>query len=106
MNLFVKQWIRRVRFKSLDIYYNTDLSEYAEKYINSLYGVKSARLTESTGSILIIYDMDKTNLHLLKENIENALSSPIIKDDIKLKNFEEYFNAIRNRKNAKRKFLL
>ena len=95
----------RVRFKSLDIYYNTDLSEYVEKYINSLYGVKSAILTENTGSILILYDIDKTNLHLLKENIENALSSPIIKDDIKLKNFEEYFHAIRNRKNAKRKFL-
>jgi len=95
----------RVRFKSLDIYYNADFSEYVEKYINSLYGVNSAKLTANTGSILIVYDIYKTNLHLLKENIENALSSPIIKDDIKLKNFEEYFHAIRNRKNAKRKFL-
>lgn len=96
----------RVRFKSLDIYYNTSLSEYIERYINSLYGVKLAKLTERTGSILIIYDIQKTNLHILKENIENALSSNIIKDDTKLNNFQEYFDAIKNKKRAKRKFLL
>jgi cation-transporting P-type ATPase C len=95
----------RVRFKSLDIYYNTDILKYVEKYINSLYGVKYARLTEKTGSILIVYDIDKTNLHLLKENIDNALSAPIIKDDIKLKNFEGYFHAITDRKMAKRKLI-
>lgn len=95
----------RVRFKSLDIYYNTNFSDYIEKYINSLYGVKSTKVTKNTGSILILYDINKTNLQLLKENIENALSAHIIKDDDKFKNFDKYFNSIKNRKNAKRKFL-
>jgi cation-transporting P-type ATPase C len=95
----------RVRFKSLDIYHNANLSEYIEKYVNSLYGVKSVRLTERTGSILVIYDMNKTTLQILKKNIENALSTNIVKDDIKFNNFEEYFQAIQNKRKAKRKFL-
>lgn len=96
----------RVRFKSLDLYYNSDLSNYIEKYIDSLYGVKSSKVSKNTGSILVTYDMNKTNLHLLKENIETALSAPIVKDNSKLENFDEYFTAIRNKKRAKRKFLL
>lgn len=95
----------RVRFKSFDIYYNESLSEYIEKYISSLYGVKSTKLTERTGSILIIYDEQKTNLHTLKENIESAISSNLIKDNNKLNNFQEYFDAIKNKKRAKKKFL-
>lgn len=95
----------RVRFKALDIYYNKNLSEYIEKYINSLYGVKSTKLTVRTGSILITYDIHKTNLHTLKDNVENALSTTILKDDIKFNSYQEYFQAIRKKNTAKRKFL-
>jgi cation-transporting P-type ATPase C len=95
----------RVRFKSLDIYYNANLSEYLDRYINSLYGVKSTKLTQRTGSILITYDMEKTTLHILKENIENALSATEIKDDARFNNFQEYFQTIKKRNKAKRKIL-
>lgn len=95
----------RVRFKSLDIYYNTDFSEYIEKYTNSLYGVKYTKVTKNTGSILILYDIHKTTLQILKENIENALSCPLAKDDARLKNFDKYFDSVKNRKAAKIKFL-
>ncbi|OOM78935.1 HAD-IC family P-type ATPase [Clostridium sp. BL-8] len=95
----------RVRFKSLNIYYNTELSEHIEKYILSLYGVKSTKITKRTGSILIMYDIKKTNLHILKEDVENALSASITTDNTKLNNFQEYFHAIDNKKRSKRKFL-
>ncbi|MDR3597419.1 HAD-IC family P-type ATPase [Clostridium sp.] len=95
----------RVRFRSLDICYNSNLSEYVEKYIYSLYGVKSTRLTERTGSILVVYDIQKTNIHTLKENIENALSTTIIKDDTRFNNFQEYFKVVSNKKIARRKLL-
>lgn len=96
----------RVRFKSLDIYYNRELSKYIEKYVGTLYGVKFSKVTECTGSILVVYDIEKTNFSALKENIETALSASIIKNENDFKNFEEYFDAIKNRRKAKRKFLL
>lgn len=96
----------RVRFKSLDIYYNTKLAKYIEKYIHSLYGVKSSKVTENTGSILIVYDISKTNLKLLKDNIETALSSSIVKNNNDFKVFDKYFECIEKKKRAKKKFLL
>ncbi|WP_297428287.1 HAD-IC family P-type ATPase [Clostridium sp.] len=95
----------RVRFKAQNIYQNTKISEYVEKYIISLYGVKSAKLTVHTGSILITYDIQKTNLLTLKENIENALSTTYVKDDVKFNNFKEYFAVIKSKNKSKRKFL-
>lgn len=100
----------RVRFKSQEVYYNKNLAKYIEKYIHSLYGVKSGKVTENTGSILIVYHSDKTNLKLLKENIQSALTAAKSRESKKderndLKVFDEYYDVIEKRKIAKRKLL-
>lgn len=96
----------RVRFKSLDILNRKDISDYIEKYIESLYGVKSSRVTQLTGSILVYYDEGKTNFNIIKENVEKALSVAVINAEHQFDRFQEYFHALKNKKKSKKKFLL
>lgn len=95
-----------MRFKSQKIYSDVKLAKHIEKYINNLYGIKSSKVTARTGSILVFYHMDKTNLQLLKENIENALVAKKTYDYKSMKEFDNYNAAIVKKNLAKRKFVL
>ncbi len=96
----------RVRFKSQEIYYNTKLAKTIEKYIHSLNGVKSGKVTVNTGSILVVYNDRKTSLDIIKENIENALLAVKITEGNNLNVFDNYFEIIEKKKRAGRKLLL
>ncbi len=96
----------RVRFKSQKIYYNTKLAKNIEKYINSLYGIKSSKVNSRTGSILVVYHVDKTNLPLLRENIENALLFKKLPNSGNTSALDQYHNSRIKMQQAKRKLIL
>jgi len=95
----------RIRFKSLTIYDNGKLARYIERYIHSLFGVKFSRVTEKTGSILVVYHADKTNPEVLKENIENALAAAKMDNSRKIKVFDQYMEAMDKKARAGRKLV-
>lgn len=67
----------RIRFKTSKIYRNKILAKYTDMYIENMYGVKYSSVNYNTGSILVVYDELKTNMKLIKHNIEQVLSSKV-----------------------------
>lgn len=96
----------RVRFKAREIYHNAKLAKDIEKYIISFYGVKSGSVTVNTGSVLVVYNIRKTNPEVLKENIENALSATVITEHSNPDVLDSYFDVIEKKKRAGRKLLI
>ncbi|MDP4144575.1 MAG: HAD-IC family P-type ATPase [Bacillota bacterium] len=93
----------RVRFRSNRIYRNKPLAKYINSYIEDLYGVCYSSINYSTGSILVVYDEDKTNHELLAKNIKAAITSEDNEKVKMLKQNERYYKTIEKRDNAKRK---
>ncbi|WDC85254.1 hypothetical protein PL321_07320 [Caloramator sp. mosi_1] len=52
----------RVRLKNPYIYYDKDLSEYINFYLETLVGVNYSKVNHNSATILIEYDKDKINL--------------------------------------------
>lgn len=95
----------RVRFRSSRIYENKLLARYINSYIDCLYGINYSSANYSTGSILIVYDVEKTNCELIAENIEAAIDSKDMEKEKEIEKQEFYYKAIEKRNKSKRNFL-
>ena len=95
----------RVRFRSSKFYGNKLLARYINTYIDDLYGVSYSSINHNTGSILIVYDIEKTNNELLAKNIEVAIASEDNINCEKMLQHELYYKTIEKRDRVKRKFL-
>lgn len=95
----------RVRFRSNKIHGNKVLSRYLHSYIEGLFGVNYSSINYNTGSILIVYDDEKTNYEQLEDNIRLALSSEGSSKREALKQNELYYKTIEKRDKSKRKIL-
>lgn len=95
----------RVRFKTNKTYRNKLLSEYIDMYTENLYGVKYSNVNYNTGTILVVYDETVTSLKLIKNSIQQALSSEI---DYKIESFDSsnpYYETKKRKNKAKVKFM-
>ena len=95
----------RVRFRSREFYGNKLLARYINTYMEGLYGVSYSSINHNTGSILIVYDIEKTNSELLAENIQIAITSIDNLRKEKIKQHGLYYKTIEKRDKAKLKFL-
>ncbi|MCY6370259.1 HAD-IC family P-type ATPase [Clostridium ganghwense] len=95
----------RIRFRSSEIIYNKSLAKYINIYTDNLCGVKKSKIDSNTGSILVIFDETKLKSDILKENIENALTSSCQNKIQDLHNYHIYFKTIDLRNRAKKRFL-
>lgn len=96
----------RVRFKTESIYKDRSLAKYISIYIDNLYGVKYSKININTSTILVIYDEKKSDYKIIKDNIKKALF-PITKNAIiDLKNYNRYFERVKNRDKVKLKLIV
>ncbi|UZQ50394.1 HAD-IC family P-type ATPase [Clostridium kluyveri] len=95
----------RIRFKTNKIYRNKVLAKYTDVYIGNIYGVKYSNVSCNTGSILIIYDEAKTNMKLIKHNIEQVLSSKINYDSKSLDSYNSYYEIKKKTNKVKTKLV-
>lgn len=95
----------RIRFKDDKLYHNKALGKYIFIYAESLYGINYVNINPNTGSLLIQYDEEKIDHELIKSKLESAISGVISNNQDKLKKHERYFETVRKRDNAKRKFI-
>lgn len=85
--------------------YDKKLSQYIGIYCDHLHGVNFSRVNHHAGTILIVYDEEKTNDHLILENIETAIHAAINNKQMELGQHNEYFMAVSKRNKAKNRFL-
>lgn len=95
----------RIRFKCPGLFYNKAMARYINVYTDNLYGVKLSKVCHHTGTILVQFDIRKTDYKLLKKNIENAISSVLANKPEDLSRFGEYDKIIGKRDKALRKFI-
>ncbi|MBC7958403.1 MAG: cation-translocating P-type ATPase, partial [Vallitaleaceae bacterium] len=95
----------RARFRSYKVYRNKFLARSIHAYMEGLYGVKYGSINPNTGSILIVFDVEKTNHELLVNHIEAAIASEKFASKEILQRHELYFKTIEKRDCVKRNFL-
>lgn len=95
----------RIHFKTNKIYGDKLLSRYINSYIEGLYGVKYSNTSHNTGSILIVYDAEKTDDILLSKSISSAIESVHNSEIKKFQDNEFYYKTIEKRDRTKWKFL-
>ncbi|MBC2581318.1 HAD-IC family P-type ATPase [Clostridium sp. DJ247] len=96
----------RVRFKSNKAYRNKQLAEYIDMYMENLYGIKYSDVNYNTGTILVVYDEKKTNLELIKNSIEQVLTSDINYNTETFKSYNLYYKTKKRKEKVKTKFIL
>lgn len=95
----------RIRFKNLRLYSDKPLAFYINVYIHHLYGVKYSKVNHITSSILVIYDPQKTNHGLIRQNIDHAIEAAIRQRSEVLAQYKHFCETIEKRDRAKRNFL-
>jgi cation-transporting P-type ATPase C len=95
----------RIRFRSSKVYTNKLFARYINSYIEGLYGVNYSSINPSTGSILIVYDVEKTNHKLLVESLESAIDLEDNSKKEEIQKYELYYKTIEKRDSVKGKFL-
>lgn len=95
----------RVRAKSRRLY-DKSMSQYIGIYCDSLYGVKFCRVNHKSGTILILYDEEKTQDALILKNIETAIITVKSNGQAELGQNDKYFMAVSRRDKAKKWFLI
>lgn len=95
----------RIRFKSEKVYGNKKLARILSIYLDGFDGVCDCHINIFTGSILVQYDIDKTNQTQLAKNIESAIASEDHYPIGDLRHLEFYYETIDKRDHVKRLFL-
>lgn len=96
----------RIRVRERTLFYNKPLARYINVYIDNLYGVKSSTVSPYTGSILVNYDPAKINDGLIRKNITNAITSVWQNKPEKIREYNEYDQALAQRAKAKRNLFI
>ncbi|MCX7842148.1 MAG: HAD-IC family P-type ATPase [Clostridia bacterium] len=96
----------RARIKISYMLYNKTLSRYLNAYVDNLYGVRCSSANHYSSTILVEYDIKKTSLEVLKKNIEGAVASAVKNGCPDPGELNNYYNIIKKRDKAKRKFIL
>lgn len=96
----------RIRWKDQTLYYNKSLSKYINIYIDNLYGVKYSSVNHITTSILVVYDPLKTNYHVIRKNIENAISSALQNKPERIREYDEYYKVLEKRDKARKNSII
>lgn len=96
----------RIRWKNHLLYYNKSLAKYINIYIDNLYGVKYSLVNHITASILVVYDPMKTNYHVIRKNIEHAISSALQNKPERIREYDEYDQALEKRDKAKKNSII
>lgn len=95
----------RIRIRNSYLY-DRELSQCIGVYCENVYGVQFCRVNHKTGTILIVYDEEKTYKKLILENLQTAIQSALNGDHMELKPYENYFNVIKKQNKAKRNLIL
>lgn len=95
----------RVRFKVPDLY-DKSIAKFINGYTDKLYGVKNSKVNYYRATILVVYDINKTNSLMVRKEIRNAIDLVVKNEYNQLNKYDNYADAIQNRSKSKRKFLL
>ncbi len=107
IRLQVVSWVPgRVRFKVPGIYCNKWLARYMDIYLCQVYGIRSVRANDVTASIIITYEDDKTDVHLIRKHIYDKINILKNKELKPLKQYTYLSNLIEKRDVKKRHFLI
>lgn len=96
----------RIRLKSDRLYWDKVLCKYVTIYTENLYGVLYCDTHYYTGSILIVYDVTKTDDHIIRHRIEEVLISSVKGDHEELTKYKSYYKMIEKREKAKSRFII
>jgi len=95
----------RIRAKNRRLY-DKKLSQYIGIYCDNLYGVKFCRVNYKAGTILILYDENKTQNDIILNNVETAINTVKDKEQTELSVYDKYLVTVRKRNKAKAWFLI
>ncbi len=96
----------RARLKSHEILHNKPLARYIGAYVDNLYGVVKSSINHVTASVLVVYDIRKTSLDVILDNIQKAISSARDNGTEDIGRYEDYFKTVERREKARRRTIL
>ncbi|AKL96395.1 cation transport ATpase [Clostridium aceticum] len=94
----------RMRLKSPQLY-DKKIAETMHIAIEKLIGVKYSRVNYYTSSVLIVYDIEKTDQVSIQEEIKDILKNIKEGKSLVLTQNKTYLSAIQNQKKARNRFL-